>query len=121
MELGWLDVCLRVVDVARSREFYAKLGFVRVEGDDEQGWAVVVNGEHRIGLFEATFMGDDSHSINFRGGDVMAIGAHLIELGVEFETLPKMGRSGGASASLRDPDGNLIFFDTGSGEQKRMP
>ena len=118
MNLGWLDVCLRVADVATSRKFYEGLGFKRVEGDDDEGWAVVVNGESRLGLFSATFMGEDAFSLNFRGGDVIANGAALAAAGYTFESEPAPGKFGGGSAKLRDPDGNLIFLDTAPNETK---
>jgi len=58
MDLGWLDVCLRFEDVRVSREFYEGLGFRLVEGADKEGWAVVVNGDARIGLFARQYMED---------------------------------------------------------------
>ncbi|MEI7575864.1 MAG: VOC family protein [Armatimonadota bacterium] len=121
MNLGWLDVCLRVASVVRSREFYAGLGFQRVEGDDAEGWAVVVNGEARLGLFEPHFMGDQRMMLNFRGGDVLANYKELESKGFEFVEPAKAGNNGGGSAKLVDPDGNHIFLDTAPGETKKMP
>jgi hypothetical protein len=37
MELGWCDVCLKVASTKLSREFYEKMGFRRVEGEDSEG------------------------------------------------------------------------------------
>jgi catechol 2,3-dioxygenase-like lactoylglutathione lyase family enzyme len=119
MNIGWCDVCLRVKSARESREFYEKLGFRRVEGDDEQGWAVVTNGEQRLGLYEAPHMGDNAMSLNFRGADVPLVCSLLAEKGMAFEKDPAQGKGGGWSASLRDPDGFLIFFDTAPGETKR--
>ena len=120
MNLGWCDFCLRVTDAHVSREFYEKLGFVRVEGDDAEGWAVMVKDEVRIGLFQPEYMGG-SISINFRGGDVAKVCRALSEQGVEIQKGPTFGKSGGVSAELRDPDGYMIFLDTAPGEIKRMP
>jgi catechol 2,3-dioxygenase-like lactoylglutathione lyase family enzyme len=120
MDLGWLDVCLRVKDVAASRAFYEALGFRRVEGADSEGWGVVVNGEARIGLFQPQFMEEETFSLNFRGGDVMAIAKDLQDRGLAFEKGPAAGREGGASAVLKDPDGHTLLFDTAPGEVKRV-
>jgi catechol 2,3-dioxygenase-like lactoylglutathione lyase family enzyme len=117
VELGRLDVCLRVGNVRVSRAFYADLGFERVEGLDEEGWAVVVNNATRIGLFEARFMKTET-SLNFRGGDVGAIVSRLQELGHAFESA-KTKPDGSGSAELLDPDGHMIFFDTAPGESKK--
>jgi catechol 2,3-dioxygenase-like lactoylglutathione lyase family enzyme len=116
VNLGWCDVCLRVEKAQRSREFYADLGFWRVEGDDEEGWAVVTNGSLRLGLFEPAFM-RTPFSLNFRGGDVAAIACDLTAKGHTFVSGPKFSSSG-ASAEMRDPDGHTIFFDCAKGEVK---
>jgi predicted enzyme related to lactoylglutathione lyase len=121
MNLGWLDVCLRVESVIRSREFYEGLGFQRAEGDDAEGWAVIVNGESRIGLFEPQFMGDQRMMLNFRGSDVLANAAALEAKGYEFVEPAQAGKEGGGSAKLIDPDGNHIFLDTAPGETKKVP
>ena len=118
MELGWLDVCLRVENVRISRTFYQELGFRRVEGEDEEGWAVVVNGEARLGLFEPKYMSQQV-TLNFRGGDVGAITSELSRRGFEFVEEPKSSPDGSGSAVLRDPDGHTIFFDTAPGETKK--
>lgn len=114
MNLGWCDVCLRVSKAAASREFYGSLGFYKVEGDDQEGWAVVTNGTLRLGLFEAQFM-SDAISLNFRGGNISAICDELRGKGIAFSKEPKL-IEGGGSASIRDPDGYSIFFDTAPGE-----
>ncbi len=119
MELGWLDTCIRVSDVARSRAFYEALGLKQVEGKDDEGWAVMVRGDTRIGLFEPQFM-STPFSLNFRGGDVLAIAAELERLGYSMEKAATKNEAG-ASASLKDPDGTAIFFDTATNESKRMP
>src|SRR4051794_22239295 len=117
MELGWCDVCLRVKSATTSRAFYGDLGFQRVEGSDEEGWAVVSNGSLRLGLFEPQFMSSPI-SLNFRGGDVAAIAAELASYGHTFDSGPKFAINGGVSASMHDPDGHQIFFDTAPGEVK---
>ena len=121
MNLGWLDVCLRVESVSRSRAFYEDLGFKRAEGSDEEGWAVVVNQEARLGLFEPKFMGDERVILNFRGGDVMDNASQLQAKGHSFLEGPSRTDDGGASATLIDHDGHRLFMDTGAGETKKLP
>ena len=118
MDLGWCDVCLRVKSARDSREFYADLGFWRVEGCDEEGWSVITNGDLRLGLFESSFM-SDAVTLNFRGGDVEAIARELIARGHSLEGAPREGPNGGGTAVLRDPNGYMISFDTAPGETRR--
>lgn len=120
MDLGWLDVCLTVKDVHVSRAFYEKLGFRRVEGNDEEGWAVVVNGESRLGLYEPQH-GDveNGFTLNFRGGNIGELVAAIRGAGLEFEGEPKPRDGGSGSASLKDPDGYKIFLDSAPGETKK--
>ena len=118
MELGWLDVCLRINDLEKSLKFYQGLGFRIVEGVIEEGWAVVVSGESRLGLYDARYMGQEKITLNFRGGDVVGVAEELERAGYSFEKPVVSGSEGGASATLRDPDGNLIFLDAAPNETK---
>lgn len=118
VEFGWLDVCLRVEDVKASRDFYERLGFRRVEGEDEEGWAVVVKGDARLGLFEPKYMSQQV-TLNFRGGNVGQITEELTRRGFRFVEEPKTSSDGSGSAVLRDPDGHTLFFDTAPGETKK--
>lgn len=120
MDLGWLDVCLTVKDVRVSRDFYEKLGFRRVEGTDDEGWAVVVNGESRLGLYEPQH-GDveNGFTLNFRGGNIGELVAAIQAEGLSLEGEPKPREDGSGSANLRDPDGYKIFFDSSPGETKK--
>jgi catechol 2,3-dioxygenase-like lactoylglutathione lyase family enzyme len=118
VDIGWLDICLRVSDVRTSRAFYESLGFRKVEGSDDEGWAVVVSGESRIGLYEAKHMGADAYSLNFRGGDVEGVAAHLEAAGHEPVSRNIPG-DGSGSATFRDPDGHVLFFDRAPGETKK--
>ncbi len=118
MNLGWCDECLKVKNAAASRTFYADLGFHRVEGEDDEGWAVVTNGDQRLGLYEERHMGTDAFTLNFRGGDVAGIAQNLAAKGYTFKSGPTL-IDGGGSATLLDPDGYAIFFDTAPGEVKK--
>ncbi|MCH8275237.1 MAG: VOC family protein [Armatimonadetes bacterium] len=119
MDLGWCDVCLNVKDAAVSRSFYEGLGFRRVEGDDDEGWAVVTNGDVRLGLYDSRHTDADALTLNFRGADVFAVAEELTAKGYAFSSGPTRNASGGCSAVLLDPDGHRLFFDTAPGETKK--
>jgi catechol 2,3-dioxygenase-like lactoylglutathione lyase family enzyme len=112
--LGNFELCLNVADVRRSLEFYETLGFKRVGGNIADGWAIIENSNCRVGLYEGHI---DSNLLNFRGGDVFAIGAALKESGLEFTQDPYREADGSAGAILKDPDGNVIYFNTFPEEQ----
>jgi len=118
MNLGWCDVCLRVRDVSTSRAFYEVLGFWRVEGSDEEGWAVMTNGQQRLGLFIREFMATE-FSLNFRGGDIQAICTDLATKGIALTSGPKINEKGG-TAGLVDPDGHAISLDSAVGETMKI-
>lgn len=119
MDLGWLDVCLTVEDVTTSRKFYEGLGFRHVDGEDDEGWAVMVNGESRIGLYGRDHMGDGDFCLNFRGGDVGRIVRTLETSGYTFEPEYKVTDQPQGTAFLKDPDGYVIMFDHEPGETKK--
>ena len=118
MDMGWCDVCLRVSKADISRRFYADFGFWRVEGSDDEGWAVMTNGDLRLGLFEPQFMSTEI-SLNFRGGNVASVCDELKAKGHSFAKEPRFVKGGG-SASMMDPDGHAIFIDSLPGEVKKV-
>jgi catechol 2,3-dioxygenase-like lactoylglutathione lyase family enzyme len=111
---GRLHVCLNVADIAASHAFYATLGFSREEGDLAEKWLVMEREGIRIGLFQGHW--DDPFSLNFRGGDVPAIARALESAGLTMERVAATSDAGCGSATIRDPDGHLIFFDTAPNE-----
>ncbi len=115
-----MDICLRVQNASTSRAYYEGLGFVLDEGDGTEGWAVVVKGNARIGLFEPQYQ-SDAVSLNFRGANIRDVSATLTAQGYCFENGPKFSADGAGSASLRDPDGHLIFLDTSPTELNAGP
>ncbi len=117
MDFGRLDVCLCVANVTTSREFYEKLGFRKVEGDDSEGWAVVVNGTSRVGLYQKPHM-TDMFCLNFRGANIGNLASALGAKGFHLESEPTIRPDGSGSIHLRDPDGHLIFLDTSPSELK---
>ena len=117
--LGNFSVSLAVSDVAASRRFYEKLGFLQVFGDAKQGWAIMKNGSTNIGLFQNMF---ERNMLTFNPGwdqdgnpveeaeDIREIQQRLraagVDAGAEIESA-----SGPASFRITDPDGNPILFD----------
>jgi len=55
MDLGAFSISLTVKDLAASLAFYEKLGFASFGGDSTQGWTILKNGDHIIGLFQGMF------------------------------------------------------------------
>lgn len=120
MQLGAFSVSLSVKDIGTSKDFYAHLGFGVVGGVEEQGWLILRNGSHTIGLFQGMFEGN---ILTFNPGwdaegnpldafdDVRAIQEHLKENGIVLTTEADPDSSGPASIAMRDPDGNAILID----------
>ncbi|ASK89899.1 VOC family protein [Sphingorhabdus sp. SMR4y] len=119
MKLGAFSISLSVKDIAASRAFYEKLGFVQFGGDQEQKWLILKNGETTLGLFEGMF---PRNMLTFNPGwdqsaqnlddfdDVRAIEKSLLEAGVTLDSRTE-GEQGPASIMLTDPDGNPILID----------
>jgi lactoylglutathione lyase len=120
LDLGGFSVSLAVADLARSREFYEKLGFEVGGGEAEQGWLILVNGRAVVGLFQGMF---DRNIITFSPGvlapgetpssftDVREIQARLQAAGVELTETTDPDGTGPAHITLSDPDGNPILID----------
>ncbi|GGD39170.1 VOC family protein [Pseudoxanthomonas indica] len=120
MELGAFSVSLAVKDIAVSRAFYEKLGFIEFGGNQAQGWLILKNGSTVIGLFQGMF---DKNILTFNPGwdqsasplasftDVRDIQQALEEQGVAITTRADTQTSGPAHLILADPDGNVIMLD----------
>lgn len=106
MELGRFFLGLNVNDIGRSVDFYGRLGFRTVAGDIEDGWAIIDNGEIRLGLFR----GEGGTLLNFLGGRVNKIVDSLRESGIDIEDKEVVVSDDCISLSIEDPDGNLINF-----------
>lgn len=118
-EIGDSTVCLSVNDVAAHAAFYERLGMVPAEGRVDDGYLILVNTkprEFRIGLFGREHIGESL--INFRGGDVFAISERLKSEGLKIERGPETEDDGSDGLWLRDPDDNLIYFNTAPQERK---
>jgi catechol 2,3-dioxygenase-like lactoylglutathione lyase family enzyme len=120
MEIGAFTVSLAVKDIAKSFEFYTKLGFKQRSGDISQKWVVLQNGSAVIGLFQGMF---DKNILTFVPGwnqdgnelekftDIRDLQNALLEAGVELKTKADEATKGPAYFTLEDPDGNQILFD----------
>lgn len=120
MELGAFSVSLTVKNLEQSKAFYEKLGFSTFGGHAEQGWLILKNGQHLIGLFQEMF---EKNMLTFNPGwdqnakelgaftDVRDMQKALKEQGVQFISEADESTSGPASFIIEDPDGNPILID----------
>lgn len=121
MELGAFSVSLTVADLAASKAFYEKLGFVETGGSADDGWLIMVNEPAVIGLFSGMF---DRNILTFNPGlvlngdqpdeftDVRRIQDALEAAGLELgERVDPENPEGPAHITLTDPDGNPILID----------
>jgi catechol 2,3-dioxygenase-like lactoylglutathione lyase family enzyme len=120
MRLGNFSVSLAVKDIARSRDFYEKLGFKSILGDPKQNWLILQNETATIGLFQGMF---DKNILTFNPGwdrtgntlddfeDVRAIQRTLKGHGLTLATEADESTTGPASLMVLDPDGNPVLID----------
>jgi catechol 2,3-dioxygenase-like lactoylglutathione lyase family enzyme len=120
MHLGAFSISLAVKDIAKSREFYEKLGFEAFGGDQAQNWLILKQGTTVIGLFQGMF---EKNLLTFNPGwdqdarnlesftDIREIQKQLKAQGVIPETEADESTTGPANIFLNDPDGNPILID----------
>lgn len=120
MKLGNFSVSLAVKDIAASRAFYEKLGFVVVSGDQSKNWLVLKNEETKIGLFQGMF---PTNTLTFNPGwdsskatlaeftDVRDIQKALKAKGITPNPAADESSTGPAFFMIMDPDGNPILVD----------
>lgn len=120
MDLGAFSVSLAVKDIQASREFYEKLGFTPMGGDQSQGWLILKSGSTVIGLFQGMF---EKNILTFNPGwdgdanplstftDVRDIQKTLTERGITLIRSAAEETTGPEHIVLEDPDGNQIMFD----------
>ncbi|REC40609.1 VOC family protein [Chryseobacterium sp. 5_R23647] len=120
MKLGVFSLSLSVKDLAKSKEFYEKLGFSAMGGGMENNYLIMKNGSTLIGLFQAMF---DGNMLTFNPGwdenaqnleefdDVREIQKKLKESGIELDKTADETTSGPEHIFLKDPDGNMILID----------
>jgi lactoylglutathione lyase len=120
MELGAFSISLAVKDLEASLAFYEKLGFQILGGDRAQGWLILNNGDHVIGLFQNMF---ERNILTFNPGwdqsgspldtfsDVRELQRTLKERGLVIVDEADESTTGPASFVVVDPDGNPILID----------
>ena len=118
--LGNFSVSLAVKDIARSREFYEKLGFRVVGGNPAKNWLVLQSEATTIGLFQGFF---EKNSLTFNPGwdhnkktlpafdDVRDIQQTLKSRGLALTKEADASTTGPAYLTLTDPDGNPVLID----------
>ena len=120
MQLGNFSVSLAVKDIQASREFYEKLGFTVLGGNQSENWLILRNRDVIIGLFQGMF---ERNMLTFNPGwdnnaqpldtftDVRELQRQLKAKGVKFATEADENTTGPASFVVVDPDGNPVLFD----------
>ena len=120
MELGAFSVSLAVKDIEASKNFYSKFSFEEVTEFGGEGWAILRNGDHVIGLFQGMF---EANILTFNPGwnqaaenldsftDIRELQKQLKAQGVELMTEADESTTGPASFMAVDPDGNTILVD----------
>ena len=120
MQLGAFSVSLAVKDIQASREFYEKLGFEVVGGEQAQNWLILRNNGHTIGLFQGMF---EDNILTFNPGwddeaqplesftDIRELQRQLKSKGLQFISEADEATSGPGSFIIQDPDGNTILVD----------
>jgi predicted enzyme related to lactoylglutathione lyase len=115
IQLGKFEICFDVPDIESAVKFYEKLGFKPTKGAIEYGTISVSNGDIQFTFFAENYIKKEfgvCHLFNFRGGDVEEIYETLKEKNLDFEMTPRRWKDGSIDAKLKDPSGNLIYFDT---------
>ncbi|MEO0637990.1 MAG: VOC family protein [Pseudomonadota bacterium] len=118
MPIGAFSMSLSVKDLAASLAFYETLGFEAVGDFSDQGWMILKNGDHMIGLFKGMFEGN---LMTFNPGwDQNAeavdpfVPAADIRAKLEAAGLDVKDAQGGDPAKsfvVTDPDGNVVLVD----------
>jgi catechol 2,3-dioxygenase-like lactoylglutathione lyase family enzyme len=120
LRLGNFSISLAVKDIAKSREFYEKLGFRVTGGNQAKNWLVMRNESTTIGLFQGFF---DKNSLTFNPGwdhdkktlpafdDVRDIQQTLKSRGLTLTKEADATTTGPAYLTLMDPDGNPVLID----------
>ncbi len=120
MQPGVFSISLAVKDIQASKSFYEKFGFTVFGGNATQGWLILKNGDHIIGLFQGMF---EKNILTFNPGwdsnatklpeftDVRELQRQLKAQGVVFQTEADESTTGPASFVAVDPDGNPILVD----------
>ena len=111
--VGSVSFCLKTTDIKASRTFYEAMG-LEIPGNNDERWVHLGNGNCQLDLM--TFL--DENWLNFRGADPFKVYAQMSAAGLTLEGEPtryteeEFGSAPGAHWQTRDPDGNVVYFDT---------
>jgi len=120
MKLGAFSISLSVKDLETSKQFYQKLGFQKIGGDEKMNYLIMQNENSTIGLFQDMF---ENNILTFNPGwdqqaknleefeDVRSIQKNLKEHEIALVSEADETTTGPASIILVDPDGNQILID----------
>lgn len=115
-DLGEFFPCLNVQDLEQSIEFYQKLGFKMTGDHRKDNWAVLQHNNMALCLYQGHIV---ENLINFRGGNIEEIVKQASAQGLEFEKPAAQEGDGSWGAEIRDPDGNIIYFNTFPDEREQ--
>lgn len=115
-DLGEFYPCLNVQDLEASVAFYQKLGFTITNDQRQDNWAVLQHNNMALCLFQGHIV---ENLINFRGGDIKSIVKKASAEGLTFDKPAAQESDGSWSAEVRDPDGNVIYFNTFEDEREQ--
>lgn len=108
MDLGNFSISLTVKDLKAALEFYEAFGFKTIEGNADENWLILQNGEAKIGLFHGMF---EQNIITFNPPDVRSVARTLKDKGLTLIQEPEWEGNGPTHATLADLDGNPILLD----------
>jgi catechol 2,3-dioxygenase-like lactoylglutathione lyase family enzyme len=120
MELGAFSISLSVKDLAVSKSFYEKLGFIVFAGDMNKNYLIMKNGDTVIGIFQGMFEGNmltfnpgwDQSAQNIESFmDIREIQKTLKDHHIEIVNEADETTKGPANFVVYDPDGNVILVD----------
>ncbi len=114
---GFFSYCLKTTDTVAARDFYQSIG-LSVSGNNDENWVSMGTPDFHIDLM--SFLGENW--LNFRGADVFELYRRLHANGFELVGEPSTyseEETGvrGMHWQTKDPDGNVVYFDTTDPEQ----
>ncbi len=110
-QLSMEGLTMRVKDVERSLEFYMKLPGAEIITHHKGVFALIRIGAGRLGLQQMPSA--PLFHIEFETtGDLNALAQQFQAAGMEYVKKPAQKSWGEVDFTVRDPDGNLLEFDT---------
>src|SRR5690606_8685132 len=99
-------------------DWWERLGLPVTLDMRQYGFVVLSDGWCKIALMSTDHQGSwPKQILNFRGGDIEAIAARLKSAGLQLDYDAKLESDESWSTQLTDPDGYVIYFNTGPDER----